>query len=434
MTDDGATISAAQGFGPLAPVLEDEYLIDLNRALLAGTLGVENRPNYVCPSTQCHWPSFNTLGMCSQCREVSGEIISECEFFGENKPATQKCSYRFPRSKSILDMPTFETSIRWTEGFYTDFYAWPAMNYSAFVTENLPHIALVESIQFSDRMYHGNYSESNFRDSSAAVIPLALQCELSWCHQHHAATSVENSLLNDPTTTVAQFRVGHAVDKLAGFIGSPLWPADQAESTMSSLRLADWQFDYAADVFWVSRATSRALGMALQSLFGTTLRDIKPLGSMTPIDAQRSPLQIRISYGNLTQILDDVAMSITNKIRQTNFTRQIKGTAEKDVTVVHVNWYWLMYPVTMVALASVLLSYCIASSNESRGVVWKSSVLPLLLRGLGGREKPATSSNRLNDIEWEAKELRVRLSDDSDNAQILHCVDGGFVHDTDDET
>lgn len=433
-TEEGATMSAAQGFGAFEPVLEDEYLIDLNRALLAGTIGVKNQPGYNCPSAQCHWPSFSTLGVCSQCGDVSRDLVSECEFFGETKPATQKCSYRFPRSMNVPDMSAFVTSITWTKEPFTEFYASLAMNNSVTATENLPHIAVVESIQFPDHMYHGNYSESNFQESTAAITPIALQCELLWCCRHHAETSVENGLLNDPTTSVTDLRVGHVIDELNGFAGSPLWPAGHAQPSVSSMNLADWQSDRATNVFWINHATSRGLEMAIRSLFGTTMRDMKPLRSRNPIDVQRSPLQIRISSGDLTQILDDVAVSVTNKIRQTSFTRRISGVAEKDVTIVRVNWYWLIYPVTLVASACVFLSYCISLSNESCGVVWKSSVLPLLLRGNGGYEEQAMLSNRLSDIECEAKELRVRLSGKNNDARILRWVDGGSVLNTDDET
>jgi hypothetical protein len=103
-------------------------------------------------------------------------------------------------------------------------------------------------------------------------------------------------------------------------------------------------------------------------------------------------------------MLDDIALSLTNKLRALNTTTWIQGTAREPATFVHVNWYWLVFPAALVALSIIFLAMTIIFSRETEGALWKTSLLPFLFYDL-----------RIGDQRGEGVQLRdmERVADGS---------------------
>ena len=48
------------------------------RAAYGGLYGSVSTPEFICPSGNCTWPSYTTLGVCSECNNITSQIKASC--------------------------------------------------------------------------------------------------------------------------------------------------------------------------------------------------------------------------------------------------------------------------------------------------------------------------------------------------------------------
>lgn len=91
--------------------------------------------------------------------------------------------------------------------------------------------------------------------------------------------------------------------------------------------------------------------------------------------------------GNLQKIMGgiddvDVAMdsmttSMTDVMHSTGFT--IPGKAFREETYIHVRWAWIILPMLAALFSIMFLIATVTTSRKLNTVLWKDSVLPLLM-------------------------------------------------------
>ncbi|KAK8071656.1 hypothetical protein PG996_005004 [Apiospora saccharicola] len=83
--------------------------------------------------------------------------------------------------------------------------------------------------------------------------------------------------------------------------------------------------------------------------------------------------------GNIPAVFDNMARSMTDHLRSGYGNVQpIKGKTLVAVTIVHVYWVWLSLPLGVLILAILLFVATVWGSWDSRGQLWKSSVVAAL--------------------------------------------------------
>jgi hypothetical protein len=121
---------------------------------------------------------------------------------------------------------------------------------------------------------------------------------------------------------------------------------------------------------------------------------------------------------NMTQLMDNVAASMTDYIRNVSSTVE-HGTAWGSESFVHVRWAWLVLPLALAPLSFLFLLSAIWISGHHNVKVWKSSSLATIFHGLEHPPKPDGAVNRRSEMEEAAKQLKVRLKQTSDDSHNL---------------
>lgn len=135
--------------------------------------------------------------------------------------------------------------------------------------------------------------------------------------------------------------------------------------------------------------------------------------------------------GDIPKTLDNIAYSLSNAIRSGPQTLNHNGTVFRTEVYMRVDWEWLIYPIALLSLVSVglaityLISWQLTQtqtliffltsftlSTERSRAVWKSSNIAMLFHGLQGWPKEALSHERVEEMEKDAKSMRVKLTRD----------------------
>lgn len=122
------------------------------------------------------------------------------------------------------------------------------------------------------------------------------------------------------------------------------------------------------------------------------------------------------SFGSISDAMDEFAAAVTNKFRtdgQPNWYTAYDGTQNDlalgvvyETTVcVAVNWEWLLMPIILAAMSTILLGAMIVKSvRDGEQQVWKSSVLPLLFYGPDNRlAESSAGAADLNKLSSESQ-------------------------------
>ena len=99
---------------------------------------------------------------------------------------------------------------------------------------------------------------------------------------------------------------------------------------------------------------------------------------------------IWLQWDNLSALVSNVALSMTNNIRQTRpapISVRYTGTGTQDELFVVVRWQWLSLPATLVFLSVLFLISEMLQTWKDHVRVWKNSALALLFCGIDARIK-----------------------------------------------
>jgi hypothetical protein len=115
---------------------------------------------------------------------------------------------------------------------------------------------------------------------------------------------------------------------------------------------------------------------------------------------------------NITQHMERLALAMTNIMRSATSKIMTKGDAYVRETYVSVRWEWLTLPLGLLFIAFIFLAATIAKSavELDRVGVWKTSAYATLLYGLpDDMQKKLTRSASTGTPRAKAKELKVKL-------------------------
>ncbi|KAK4505999.1 hypothetical protein PRZ48_003964 [Zasmidium cellare] len=142
----------------------------------------------------------------------------------------------------------------------------------------------------------------------------------------------------------------------------------------------------------------------------------------------------QFSFERTRSMFTNVSESLTNHMRTTpgfqgpdmfNQGLPATGSVYQDKTCLHVEWAWLTMPYALVLFTLVFfVGVMVSQRNLSHDVrTWKSSPLPLIFHGprrdLGAGEKGWRDTQDMNAMEEAAKRMNVRLVYDGSGGMSL---------------
>ncbi|KAL7770150.1 hypothetical protein CFE70_000083 [Pyrenophora teres f. teres 0-1] len=385
-----------------------------------------------CPSSNCTWPSYESLAMCSQCVEMPTLLNFTCMFtrvdwtskLTGNKssyPSANVCGY-FVNSTS--DNPILMSGyIVDEDGNKTE---------DALLMRTLP---LVTNPRRAPLWGDGSINFKNIRNpvvdflvsgsaSSADVyadkMPVVHECVLSWCvktiqSSYYLGTYEEiitNVFVNDsqglyPWST---YDIPEEMVTITDYVENITISAPQTgndfpeygwglnnDTMLNTVTIFDRMFPAFTSTANDSDIPVFRWRTASYSTVRTLFPDFNPW----------------LPPNNVTRHMERMANAITNAIRSSDSGEMVFGQAFNDEVYVEVTWGWLSLPLCLLLVSFVFLVSTVIKSATEKGQVSirKNSAIATLLYGLPDHyQKQLTNSNSKGTPRTKAKELRVRLS------------------------
>ena len=273
-------------------------------AMLEGLYNPNNTVNYGCGSTNCTWWPFDTLGICSHCKDVSSMLKSKCHY-GNAIDGGGHCTYETPSGAQVK-----ASCIQNYGGSISTLWN------STMVDVDLPAIIGVASIAFSaDNIDSGCAFDPKFKMPN----PTATECTFTWCTK-----TIHSNVTNGTLTehTVSSEDLVFPIDKCNGTDGlfAPynwsLFKQDSVEVLIYAAfkpgevpndMCSDWQSENVSP-FWINYQDSNNIYNLLASLF--TQSDDTGFGTAF------GELFYSVNKADLSTDVPAIAKSMTDRIRQ----------------------------------------------------------------------------------------------------------------------
>ncbi|KAJ6008105.1 hypothetical protein N7540_012081 [Penicillium herquei] len=374
--------------------------ISLPRAILSGVLLSNTSLQPECSTGSCSYPGFVSLGVCGQCKDVTEQTIQDCKGDALEKEGSSwvisnssiNCTYISPSGFNLTlnlnSITAFTEELQNLSFFAVDY--WSAISRFGVKTLDIdnPITSFIKISQNESILYTSN----NF--TAAAPKPSLTECAIYWCEKEYAPSNYSGSATGTPIVQTQQLRSG-TDDQL-----TPL-PGAKSLSNESSYY-----------VYW---QTSGDLDLLFQSVFTGTSHDVASQSTFTLGFTMNDFLQT----SNISEIVDSISTKLTDAMRADGSSQKIRGIAFRDEVFIEVRWPWIILPLCVVLGSVFLLLATTIATREGIFVLWKSSVLSLLMTDLDiSPEYNFRSLRNVDEARRVSKRIIVILEED-DGLKLL---------------
>lgn len=388
-----------------------------------------------CPTGNCTWPLFTSLGFCSKCQDIGGPLKKNVtygdEYSGCLDPSqessweaniggcgnvTKRFTYTFPELDglsflTLSGQPFLENRVEITPGTpMSSFYVLP--------------LVLSNASSPDDKVWIGFIRLSSQLPRLGDVLAADV-CALSFCAQKR---NVSVSL-NQFSSTILQTFYGTIIvpesnSEEFGYLPQLSIIGDDFNMTFSST-LQNWQTN-------LQQLTMNDLnGDMTQSLTNASTGIPVLLGSSnseTDISGESKYVSSNIigafdASSNISMTMDNIATALTNYVRDSsNIT--VVGQAGQVQIYVQVIWPWIILPTFLVVAGTGFLMLAMLETKRRGACIWKTSELSLLFHGLKDLDQELHALHRSSEMEHAASEIRVKMVKISGGGWILHREKG----------
>ncbi|KAF2621562.1 hypothetical protein BU25DRAFT_435383 [Macroventuria anomochaeta] len=399
-----------------------------------------------CPTSNCTWPEYETLAVCSKCVsiDVSEVLTFAClnttidwtaSFTGEiadtTTPNGTACGYFINATSTapiLMSGYLFnESNVGHEIG---EALLVRTMPLTKFLTKDQLYGA--GSIKFKDVrnplldaliVSATNGADSVYQHES----PVVHECVLSWCVQ-----TIKSSYEGGKYTEEVLSRYENTTAGPSPWESFPI-PEDEGGGFdtfyMQDISITPATSDQdrpASTVFNTTYGTNNITAYTLINVFDDFFPSYYTVASAadTPIlryknyDGTGASTR-ELAYSSWQEPNDIVfhvsrlAVAMTNGIRSdVNSNEMLHGTAYRMETYVEVRWQWLALPLGVLFVSLIFLAATITKSalERERVGVWKTSAYATLLYGLPDEvQKKITRSSSTGTPRTKAKEMKVKL-------------------------
>jgi hypothetical protein len=412
--------------------IADPFFIDNGTQPMAFGNGTRADVPLTCPSSNCTWPSYDTLGMCSECVTAT----------------------------ELLDFTCVHTRVDWTSqlnatessypnatvcGYFLNVTSTQRVLMSGYMVGDdgktigeallMRTLPLITNPSRQARYGEGSIKFKHIRNPIADVLissmtdghdvyanktPILHECVLTWCVKTIQSSYFLGTYKEEVMKTIRNDSQGPFPWTTYRTPGQNATMTDYLENVTIAAPSTGEHFP--AWGWGVNNNTMLFTVQVFDRLFPafTSVANI----SSIPILRWRTghPTQVRTKIlnfnpwllpNNITHHLDRLGEAVTNVIRSASSSEFIPGQAFDNEVYVEVRWGWLSLPVGLLLVSCVfLLATVIKSATEKDQVsIRKNSAIATLLYGLPDHyQKRLAKSNSKGTPRARAKELKVRLS------------------------
>ncbi|KAF2183985.1 hypothetical protein K469DRAFT_204504 [Zopfia rhizophila CBS 207.26] len=386
-----------------------------------------------CPTSNCTWPPYETLGICSACADVSQLLTHAClttkvDWFANLTGVGTESTYPNGTVCGYFLNATSNAPVLMSG------YSINPVNSSAgeaLVMRILPLIVNPSrrtifggSINFkhirnpiTDFLIVGaaNGSPSVYRNET----PVAHECVLSWCVKTIKSSYYWANYAEEVTDTYLNTTAGPYPWQTTRFEGKQL--NGTRTFYLQNITVDASSAGHNTSNYGVSNVTALQTILIFDDIFPsfTTVADSSAVPFLrSQVNVKGAPmlrsLEVNpwIAPNNVTRHVERLATALTNVIRSSSSNEMVLGMAFSKETYVSVRWEWLSLPLSLLVLSLIfLVGTVIKSTREKEQVgIWKTSAIATLLYGLpDDMQKKITASTSVGTPRARAKALRVKL-------------------------
>lgn len=421
----------------LLPVVKEYYFYNGTQPVQFGN-GTRPDIPLSCPTSNCTWPVYDTLAVCSRCQEISTvlDITQTCMVTAVDWSANW--------TGPITEEPYPNKTVC---GHFLNVTSAIPILLSGYILEDSSQNMTGESLLmrtipltgFDDKVPAYGAGSVVFREVRNPILdglvasavndragvlrgeaPIVHECILSWCVQtlessYNGGQYRENIIAEFWNTTSEPMKWPWEAEQLGeGNVELTYWqnvsiqpplsaPAHDAISTTYSVH-NDTIFevmalfdDYFPSFYTVQDAVTEPL-IRYKNYFNG------PWTQTLDFNAWQAP-------NNLTHHVERMATSITNVIRSSTSKKMLHGNAYEVEKYVSVQWAWLIFPFALLLLSlAFLVSTMIKTSKDTATGVWKTSAMPTLIYGLPEETRGKfTAQSTWSSSHGDVKKVRIKL-------------------------
>lgn len=361
-----------------------DYEEDVVGAIYAGVWTTDFRLDPTCPSGNCTWPPFQSIGWCSQCEDITSQAtLANCTDIPEDtdmtEPHVYPCNVTVPegnwasfpihvsktRGVAMLEMAT---EMVWTVGIR------PPGEYAG--VEN-PLVVLAHAKMHDYPISTPSHPEKDMK------IDNVTQCVLSPCMRTYSVSVSGGS----PAIHVSPPSWGELVDDGRGLRDScnAVFQSTAGNITAGISPSFLLNFEYLHE------------SIQLGTLYNYNGNGMWNQSGETYEDSLR-----RLQVVGAEEIMQNLAASLT-RYGLENSTEIVHGTMSVSRVYVSVEWEWITLPAIVLLASMALFISTVVKNKKHRLKLWKSAILPLLYHGLDDdllRDGPEYAT--VSKMQWTA--------------------------------
>ncbi|UNI23442.1 hypothetical protein JDV02_009259 [Purpureocillium takamizusanense] len=303
----------------------------LQAAAIAGVYDLVSPPPFICPGSNCTYPDFTSLGVCSKCSDVTARTTKSCE----DNPGgfrVQQCNFTMPGG---FKPEAYATSDAHNGFRYTH------LNVSVNATQVPPtQLITLGMIRFAMDDGGGN---THWQDTVTAY-----ECGYEVCAKEYSGWRSINGTVR--TGTVRESRLN-----LTGI--GPLVPFTTLEKGFPG-----------NTTFEINFLDIQAMTGALMTIFYTKSGSTDSNSFMAGL--YNSP--------DIVRTVDNIATGMSYRMLSGPNTTAVTGEVFAVQTYMRTHWAWLSLTAVLEVLTCLFLIIVIVATNRARQHAWKSSLAPLL--------------------------------------------------------
>jgi hypothetical protein len=392
----------------ISVAVPDNLAADMNAAVWSGVYA-DSTPTgglFTCPSGNCTYPPTPSLGVCSQCHNLTSKLTYNYGTWGFLPP-----DWNGTYDPSLPTTPYLGGS---------DALQVQATNVSSRTISFQDQDGLFASFVYLNRTnLDGGSGEDN--------KPQSWECALWMCVKVYEA-SVISGVLNE--------RVTQIFNKMAPHVGLNAIGGDEDFQIMTRPSLipsppAKQSFNISALAFHALRLKVPWIfpGSVSTASYGPSDGD-----ALSTFDNSDSDImQHFFTISDPVAMVRNMEASMTSSIRRNpdiaaQSAADYIGTAYLNIPRVQIVWPWITLPAALVLFSNVFLIYVIYKTQRMRDAtsvgVWKSSQIPLLYHGLDQATRQQSDRElgpapRISQMERHATKLSVRLQETGSGKLML---------------
>jgi len=386
--------------------------------------------NNFCASERCTWETFETLGVCGECRDISSTLTFDCltesgtwrPMYDPTNPRINEttgrsCGWFFNASSAEPMLMT---------GYTVDSGGLYQVNEGALLTRHLNLHDPVDNHPYWDGTFvlrdvptpivsWAVVSSSDWESIYHNDTPNAYACALRWCTKSISASFTEgiyNEMVNSVFTnnTITSDPISMSVNP----DGSQGW------SYLQNITLKP---PGSSDTYFIDNVTMLGARFAFDAWIPysvTQMNKSEPPVACYPMpeptggpieESSVSPLWFK--KGEIPTIVEKMATDLTTVIRNTaQYGETVLGSGVYE-TFIYVDWAFFSFP--LLVFIATLAFLVTTVFQTSKTCVWKTSSLTTLVHGLTPEAKEELKhAKSMQELRAGAKKVRVYLNEDQD--------------------